>query len=414
MKKILIIGNSIKEYTLAKYLSNIADVYVASGSENLKGVATVVDIREDSVSELLEFVMENGIDLTMAFSKKTLQSDIVSVFTNNNQQIFAPQEKSSRIVFDKAFAKKILYKLRVSTPKFGIFEKQSMAVDYVKNQKSPFVIKTNDDFSAIVLTSPLQAKTILDSMFAEKNQRVIIEDYVWGTPFSFYTLTDGYKALPLGSSIVYKHTLEGDGGQLTSGMGACSPNYRLSEENEYYLMDNVIYPTLDMLEIEGNPYVGVLGVNGIITDDGRLQVLGYQSFMQDVDCQSILDVLDDNFLDLCEACVIGSFSDEVEFVKQKNIASVSIALHCNNKENVQNIVYGIDNLDETTSVAFYPNIKKNRYLEFEAQKGPVMILSATARTVNTACEKVYSEVVEINFKGMTYRKDICKPIKSVI
>jgi len=410
-KKILILGNSAKEYSLAKYLSVNNDVYVAPGSDTIKEFAQCVDIRESSVSELLEFVMENGIDMTIPVSQNSLKTNIVEIFNNNNQQVFAPSFNASKIILDKAFAKKTLYKLRVSTPKFGIFEKQNMASDYIKNLKNPFVIKTNDSSSAVVLTSSQQAKNILDSLFAEKNQKVIIEDYVWGTPFCFYALTDGYKAIPFGSSIVYKHSLEGGGGQLTSGMGACSPNYKLSIENEYYLMDNVVYPTLEHLEREGNPYLGILGINGIITEDSRIQVLGYQSFMQDADCQTILNGLDSDILNLFESCVIGSFSDEVEFINQKDIASVSLVLTCKKKENIQNVINGFDSLDEDTNIAFYPTVHKNRYLEYEAQNGSVLILTTSARTLNLATEKVYSEAEEIIFKGLYYRNDICRSIK---
>ena len=411
-KKILIIGNSAKEYSLAKYLSVNNEVYVAPGSDTIKDFAQCVDIRENSVSELLEFAMENGIDMTIPVSQNSLKTNIVEIFNNNNQQIFAPSFNSSKIILDKAFAKKTLYKLRVSTPKFGIFEKQNMATDYIKNLKNPFVIKTNESSSAVILTSSQQAKNILDSLFTEKNQKVIIEDYVWGTPFCFYALTDGYKAIPFGSSIVYKHSLEGDGGQLTSGMGACSPNYKLSVENEYYLMDNVIYPTLEYLEREGNPYLGILGVNGLITDDGRIQILGYQAFMQDADCQTILNGLDSDILNLFESCVIGSFSDEVEFIDQKDISSTSLVLTCKNKDNFQNIINGLDSLEEDTSIAFYPSIHKNRYLEYEAQTGAVLVLTTSARTLNSATDKAYSESEEINFKGIYYRKDICRSIKT--
>ena len=130
----------------------------------------------------------------------------------------------------------------------------------------------------------------MESIFQEKNRKVIIEDYIYGTPFSFYTLTDGYKALPFGSSLTYKHSLEGNGGQLTNGMGCCSPNYKLSLEQEYYLMDNVIYPTLDYLQISGNAYLGILGVNGILTEMGDVYILGWQSFMQDCDAAAILNM----------------------------------------------------------------------------------------------------------------------------
>lgn len=401
-KKILIIGNSAKAHSLAKKLSENNEVFIVPSKD--------LDIREDSSSELLEFVMGNGIDLTIPLSKTALESDIVQLFNNNNQQVFAPSQAAAQLVFDKALAKKVLYKLRIPTPKFGIFEKQNLVIDYTKNLKNPFVLKTSEASSATAFTSYNTAKNIIDSLFINKNQKVIIEDYIYGTPFSFYTITDGYKALPIGSSIVYRHLLEGDGGQLTSGMGACAPNYKLSIEQEYYLMDNVIYPTLDYLEIGGNPYLGILGVNGILTEDGKIVVLGYQNFTQDCDTDAVFEILDTDLYSLMESCVIGSFSDEVEFINQKEMAAASLVLTCRNNENFQNAVIGLDNLDEDTKVTFYPNIIKNKYLEYEAQKGPVLVLTSTGKTTNSAVNNVYNEAECIKFNGLYYRKDICKEI----
>ena len=87
-KKILIIGNGAKEYALAKKLSEKHDIYITPASDGLKEFAECVDIREDNVGELLEFVMENGIDLTIPISSAAIKSDIVSIFAQNNQQIF--------------------------------------------------------------------------------------------------------------------------------------------------------------------------------------------------------------------------------------------------------------------------------------------------------------------------------------
>lgn len=404
-KKILIIGNTARVYSLAKKLGVNNDVFVAPGSPTIGEFATNVDLRESS--ELLEFVMENGIDLTIPVS---MPDGIVELFNNNNQKIFAPSLKASKLILDKSLMKKVLYKLRIPTPKFGIFEKPNMVMDYIKNLKNPFVIKTNEPSSAVVLTSQKEAKTIVDSIFAQQTQKVLIEDYVWGTPFAFYAVTDGYKALPIGSSILYKHSLEGDGGQLTSGMGACVPNYKLSIEHEYFLMDNVIYPTLDYLEIEGNPYTGILGVNGIITENGVLQILGYDSFMQDADCAAILECIDTDLYQLFEACTIGSFSDEFEFINQKDISATSLVLTCKNKENKENIINGIDLLDEETIVAFAPTVLKNRYLEYEAQTGTVMVLTSTANTNAKSAQKTYDEATNISFDGIYYRKDISRPV----
>ena len=289
-----------------------------------------------------------------------------------------------------------------------------MVSDYIKNLKNPFVLKTNESSSAVILTSSIAAKPVLDSFFAQGPQKVIIEDYIWGTPFAFYAITDGYKALPIGSSIIYKHSLEGDGGQLTSGMGACSPNYKLTNQNEYFLMDNVIYPLLENLEMEGTPYLGIIAVNGILTEEGNLQVLGIDSFMQDSDADAVLSLLDTDLYQLFNSCILGVFSDEVEFIEQKELAATSLVLTCKNKENIQNTIEGLDMLEEQTIVSFWPSVTKNKYLEFEANTGGVLVLTALTRTPSTSREKVYEEAECIKFKGLSYRKDICKPLRTSI
>lgn len=407
-KKILILGNGANAYALAKKLSEKHEIYITPASDTLKEFATCIDIREDNVPELLEFAMENGIDLTIPVSQKSIQSDIATKFSANRQLIFAPTAKAAEVIFNKVQTKKTLYKLKIPTPKFGIFEKQNMAVDYIKCQEIPFVLKTNDSNSAVILTSSLSAKNIIDSIFIDKDNKVIIEDYVYGTPFSFYAITDGYKALPIGSSITYKHSLEGEGGQLTSGMGAICPNYKISVEQEYFLMDNVIYPLLTYLERGQNPYSGILGVNGILSNDGNISVLGWQSFMLDCDSASILALIEDDLYSLFEACAIGSFSDEYEDIQQCEGTSVSVVLNSQTKESKENIISGLENDDDNLLISYYPSVTKNRYLELQALYGPVLVLSSKAATASRACKILDENINIITFSGKNYRKDICQ------
>lgn len=406
-KKVLLIGNSAKEYALAKKLSESCEVFVAPGNDGIKEFAECLDIRETAAEEILEFALENGIDITVPVSEVSLKTNIVELFARNNMQIFAPSQKAQELIFDKFSAKRIMYKLGIPTPKFGIFEKQNIASDYIKNLKNTYVIKNNSPSSSVILTSPQASKIMLDSMFLEKFSRVLVEDYIYGTPFGFYTITDGYKALPIGSSMLYKHSLEGDGGQLTSGMGACSPNYKLSFENEEYLMNSVIYPTLYYLEQNNANYTGVLGVNGILCEDGTLKILGYQSFMQEADCAGILNMLEEDIYNLFESCIVGSFSDEIEFIRQKNLASTSVVLCCRDTGESENTIQNLENIDEDILISFTKNVHKNKYLEYEAKQGSAMVLTAFAGTPAQSAKKVYEEIPQISFKGMKYRRDIC-------
>ncbi|MBR6127526.1 hypothetical protein IKQ21_07575 [bacterium] len=407
-KKILIVGNGANTYALAKKLSKEHEIFVTPSSDTLKEFCTVLDIREDNAAELLEFALENQIDMTIPVTQSAINSGIADLFGKNNQLVFAPVSKANELSSNKAQAKKVLYKLHIPTPKFGIFEKESIALDYLKNQKIPFIMKTNDLNSAVVLTSVQSAKTIINSIYIEKNKKLIIEDYVYGTPFSFYALTDGYKALPIGSSLNYRYSLDGDGGQITDGMGACVPNYKLSFNDEYLLMDNVIYPTLEYLESCGNPYLGIMGINGIKTEEGNLYILGWNSFLQDSDASAILNNINEDIYSLFESCANGSFSDDINSIRLRDGYSVSLVLKNKNKNVCENPIKGLEDLDDDISLVYYPNVTKNRYLEYNAPSGSVCVMTSYAQTVSSASRKVYSEAAGIDFDGIYYRKDICR------
>ena len=97
------------------------------------------------------------------------------------------------------------------------------------------------------------------------------------------------------------------------------------------------------------------------------------------------------------------------FFPKIDCVSTSLFLLCKNKNSLQNAILCLDVIDESSDVAFYPSIRKNRYLEYEAVNGPVMNITTTAATVSKSISMVYDEVDNIKFEGMFFRKDICKP-----
>ena len=412
-KNILIVGNSAKEYALAKILSRENTVFVAPGNDAIKEFAEIVDIREGNVPELLEFAFENSIDFTIATSDEAIKADIASIFSNNEQMIFAPSaEAAQTIATSKSTAKKFMYKLKLPSPKFGIFDKPQYAIDYIKNKcDMPVVIKT-DEYRKIngtqICSSQTVAKNFIEESFLRGENRVIIEDFIYGSEFSFYVITDGYKALPIGSLNNYKFTLDGDGGLLTSGMGACSPNYKLTLEHENFLMNEVIFPVLDELEAQGKPYLGILGVDGVIEPDNNISVLEFGTFFKDHDAQGILELIDEDIYHLFEECVIGSFSDNYEFIKLKDDFALSCVLSAGKLSG--QIIHGLDStVDDNIKIAHY-NTRKNEYLEYETVGGNTLLVTATAKTIAKAKSDLYDAIDLIDYHGKHYRKDICSTV----
>ena len=94
-QNILIVGNSAKESALARLLSEEFNVFVASGNDSMKEFATVVDIRENNIIELLNFALENDIYFTIACSEEAIKKDIARMFSENGLMIFAPDADSA-------------------------------------------------------------------------------------------------------------------------------------------------------------------------------------------------------------------------------------------------------------------------------------------------------------------------------
>jgi len=241
-------------------------------------------------------------------------------------------------------------------------------------------------------------------LFEKGEKKVLIEDYINGHEFSFYVITDGYHALPLSPVATYKSELEGNGGVLTEGMGAIAPDYKISKFIEQKIMSQIVYPTLNELSKQQIPYVGILGIDLILTDDEKIYATDFNSYLKSPDQQSILPLLDENVYNLFEACVVGSFADDYEILDISDNYAASLVLMARKNDE---IMKGLDDLDSDTIIA-HLNTRKNKYLEYETTGEMAITLTRTARVPSKAINDLYDEVSVVKFDGMKFRKDIGK------
>ena len=408
-KKVLIVGSSAKEYALVqKFKEYECEIVVAPGNRRIKEIAECVDIREQNVQELLEYVLENAVDLTVATSETAIKNDISGLFQANGQLIFAPTLKSAEAALSRSAGKKFLYKLRIQTPRFGIFDKIQLVNDYLKTAPMPQVIRadeTSEGRDRLVCTTFSTAKTFAEDLFCKNEGKVVLEDYVYGHEFTFYVVTDGYHALPLAAVANYKFMENGDGGILTTGVGAFTPDYKVSKDIEDAVMKHVINNVLGALQKKETPYLGILGVDCVLKDDGKFVTLDFKPFLSDHDAQAVLSLIDENLLTLFEACAVGSFADDYDTINVSDNSSVSCVVSARSSGKVIN---GID-LVEADITHF--DINKNEYLEYETIEGKTLILTKTAKTLSRARRDLYEDVELINFEGKKYRTDICAQVE---
>lgn len=402
MKKILLAGNS---YALAKRLSKDAEkVFAAPGGQMFDDFCESVDIREDDTEALLKFAVENDVDLTVAVSEKAIAADIASTFSENGKAVFAPSAKSANFALSKSQGKRFLYKLHAPTPRFGIYEKLPLALDYLANAVYPLVVRCDNNgnnLDRLCCTSFENAKLFAEELFSRGEERVVIEEYVYGHEFSMYVVTDGYHAIPLTTVANYKFTESGDGGLLTSGVGAYIPDYKISDEIQTKLFKNVILNALSSLEKRGMPYVGILGVDAVLTSEDSYSVLEFKPFLQNFDAQAVLNLVDENLTELFEACANGFFADEYEDILINDNFSVSCLIKSRQEEKI------IPNLDIVDSEVSFINTSKNKYFEYLSSKGDNFVLTSCAKTLSRAKKNLAEDIDLIKFDGMKYRSDIC-------
>lgn len=408
-KKVLIVGNSAKEYALVKKFKNYdCDIFVLSGNSAISELAECVDIREENVQEILEYVLENAIDLTIVTSEVAIKNNISELFQTNNQLIFCPTAQSAQFTLSRSAGKRFLYKLRIPTPRFGIFDKLPLAIDYLKNAPMPQVIRADENSNSadrLVCTTFAASKTFVEDLFNKDENKVVLEDYVYGHEFTIYVVTDGYSALHLATVANYKFAEDGDGGILTSGVGAYTPDYKISSDIENSVMQNVVERVLASLQRKETPYLGVLGIDCVLTTDGNFVILDFKPFLSDHDAEAVLNLVDENLLTLFEACAVGSFADDYEKIDVSDNSSVSCVISSRKKGEI------IKGLELVESDITHFATTKNKYFEYETVEGKTLVLTKTAKTLSRARKHLYEDVELISFSGKKCRNDICEKVE---
>ena len=363
--KILIVGSDLKSILLAKYIylqNNEHDIYITSDENESENFYTNINIRENDINSLVDFVKYNAIEFTIVVSQLAIINGIADIFKKEEFPIFAPMVDAARITFFNSIAKKIMYKLKIPTPKFGIFDRENIAIDYVRNSKFPIVLE--NDFTLTERISNKykyfsEAKDGIQRIFENGNEKIVIEHYLNSEPLYLYFITDGYNALPL----IALERLSGN--NYTS---ITAPTQKIDNEMIVKILHKTIYPILDDINNFSEGYTGILGLKLKLSGD-NFAILEFYNGFQFYDFQAFLSVLNDNLLSILYDCANGSLADNYNEISLSDTYSYTIALQKKN----------IVDLEEDDDNDFFES-------EYDNKK----VLTFTAMTINKAKEKLFS------------------------
>lgn len=412
-KKVLVVGNGGREHALAWKLAQSPEVdklYVAPG--NAGTIGWNVPISATDIPALLQFALDKKIDLTVVGPEAPLTLGIVDAFQEKGLRIFGPSQEAARLEGSKAFAKEIMRGAKVPTAKSQVFTDGAQAKMYVQQIGAPCVLKADGLAAgkgvivAMDLESALAAvDEIMEGSFGDSGKVLLIEEYLEGQEVSLLCLTDGHRAIPLVPVQDHKRALDGDTGLNTGGMGTYSPPPFWSAQLEEDVMIKIVEPTLKEMRQRGTPFVGVLFVGLMITNNGP-KVLEFNARFGDPETQVIMPRLESDLFRVLWACTDGTLSDvSLEWNDEASICVV-LAAPGYPLSYPKGIPLHLPILPPKASVIFHAGTAVSDQGELVSSGGRVLGVTTRARSIQEAREKVYSLIEKIDFPQAHFRRDI--------
>ncbi|MFV1951597.1 MAG: phosphoribosylamine--glycine ligase [Nitrospinota bacterium] len=415
--KVLVIGSGGREHTLVWKIHQspkVSKIYCAPGNAGTLRIAENVNIRADDINALAAFVAGEGIDLTVVGPELPLTLGIVDEFERRGLRIFGPNKKAAEIEASKVFTKDLLKRYDIPTGRYSIFDSAGDAKRYIKEIGVPIVVKA-DGLAAgkgvIVCHEEKEAIKAIDSIMVEKvfgdaGDRVLIEEFLEGEEASFMVFTDGKSILPMVSSQDHKAIYDGDKGPNTGGMGAYSPAPVITPDICREIIDRIMTPAIEGMAAEGRPYKGVLYA-GLMISNGSPVVLEFNARFGDPEAQPILIRMESDIIPVIEAVIDGNIDKtDIKWREEPSVCVVMVSEGYPGSYQKGKRIKGLEDAERMEGVEIFHAGTRLSQGNIVTDGGRVLGVTATGIDIKEAIGKAYEAVSMICWDGVYYRKDI--------
>ena len=263
----------------------------------------------------------------------------------------------------------------------------------------------------IIAQTQDEAAAAIDDMlsgnkFGDAGSRVVVEEFLTGEEASFIVMVDGTTALPFASSQDHKARDNADKGPNTGGMGAYSPAPVVTPAVHDWVMQNVIYPTVNGMAAEGTVFTGFLYAGLMIAPDGSAKVLEFNCRFGDPETQPIMLRLESDLVELCLAASKTELAGKtIRFTPQAAVGVVLAAGGYPDAYAKGKVIHGLDGADSQTAKVFHAGteLKDGNVV---TNGGRVLCATALGANVTAAQQAAYQLVDKISWDGMFCRTDI--------
>ncbi|MBR5198094.1 MAG: phosphoribosylamine--glycine ligase [Alistipes sp.] len=407
--KVLVIGSGGRCHAIVEALSRSEKnpkIYAAPGNAGIAALAECVAIKDTDVEGLLGFAQREAIDLTVVGPEAALAVGVVDAFRAAGLKIFGPTKAAAEIEASKDFAKRLMFKYDVPTAAYATFTDFEEAMAYVRKGSLPTVLKY-DGLAAgkgvVIATTMEEAEAtlrdmLLDTKFGEG--RVVIEEFLTGEEFSLMCFVAGNKVCPMPVAQDHKRAYDNDEGPNTGGMGAYTELPFVTEEDHAYAMEKIMQRVADAMVAEGTPFTGVL-YGGLMKTPQGIKVIEFNARFGDPETEVVLPRLKSDAIDVFMAVA----QNEAPVVEWSDEATLGIVLASKGYPGSYDKGFVIEGTECVESKVYHMGTALKDG-ELVTAGGRVMIVVASAPTLQEAQMKAREDIAKIKCDNLFHRTDI--------
>ncbi len=417
--RVLVIGNGGREHALVWKLASeraVSDIVCAPGNAGIGRVARCIPVDPADAHAVHAIARREEIDFTIIGPELPLSRGVADVFAAEGDLLFGPTQRAARLESSKVFAKEFMQRCNVPTARYKACDTAAQAIAVLRSGEFGFpVVLKADGLAAgkgVVIAADLpdaesQVQAVMvDKRFGQAGTRLVIEELLVGREASFFVLSDGTRALPLGSAEDHKRALDGDAGPNTGGMGAYAPSSLFDAATQARVMSEIVFPVLEGMRIEGSEFRGFLFVGLMLTAEGP-KVIEFNVRFGDPEAQVILPTITDDMSTLLMSAAAGEL--ETPLVSLDSEPRVGVVLASGGYPDTYEtgkVVHGLDAAEAIPGVSVFHSGTAKRGSDIVTAGGRVLTVVASGGDYRSAIDRAYKAVDKISFEGMHYRKDI--------
>ena len=419
--KVLIVGGGGREHAIATAVSKskrVSKIYCAPGNAGIGRIAECVPISVMEFDKIADFAVENQIDFTIVGPDDPLVAGIVDVLKERGLKVFGPEAKAAILEGSKAFSKDLMKKYNIPTASYENFDNPEDAITYLKTAKMPIVLKADGLAlgKGVLICNTLEealegvSTIMVNKKFGNAGNTIVIEEFMTGREVSVLSFVDGKTIKPMTSAQDHKRAKDGDQGLNTGGMGTFSPSPFYTDEVDEFCKKYIFQPTVDAMAAEGREFKGIIFFGLMLTPDGP-KVLEYNARFGDPEAQVVLPRMQNDIIDVMEACVDGTLgSIDLKFADNAAVCVVLASEGYPEKYEKGIKMTGFEAFDGKEDYYCFHAGTALKDGDIVTNGGRVVGITATGTDLKEARSKAYEATKWIDFSTKYMRNDIGKAI----